>query len=366
MRKPAKTVGYVANDDEKAADKRWTAYKDVDPFPDMDPGLLSSEHIQDYVRHTAMLHPFEPKSERLKGASYELKPGRKLIFWNESGERIDKDVRPDGVYTLRANSITFLQVDGRFRLPNYIAARFNLRIKHVHRGLLLGTGPLIDPGFAGDLLIPVHNLTSEDYELRADEGLIWVEFTKTTRDYEAVPAKDPRFKGLDSYKIDQTPDYYLGKANGNRPIQSSIPGAIREAQQSAAIAAEQASGAKTTIESTLEKFRNLGLVAAIGLVIGLLGLFAQMYSNVMTAAGIAEEARRVAGTAANATEPLRLETMSLKLEAEKANALKDKFEASLARIESLEAEMRRLAASLPCCQQEAPLAGPSKPIEQGK
>ena len=58
------------------------------------------------------------------------------------------------------------------RLPNYIAVQFNLRITHVHRGLLLGTGPLVDPGFHGKILIPLHNLTSEKYIIRADEGLI--------------------------------------------------------------------------------------------------------------------------------------------------------------------------------------------------
>ena len=50
----------------------------------------------------------------------------------------------------------------------------------MHRGLLVGTGPLVDPGFRGKLLIPLHNLTLDAYEIRGDEGLIWVEFTKTS------------------------------------------------------------------------------------------------------------------------------------------------------------------------------------------
>ena len=50
-------------------------------------------------------------------------------------------------YVFPENSITFVQIESKIRLPNYIALRFNLRIQHVHRGLLLGTGPLVDPGF---------------------------------------------------------------------------------------------------------------------------------------------------------------------------------------------------------------------------
>ena len=81
---------------------------------------------------------------------------------------------------VEANSIVFVECDLDFRLPDNIALRFNLQIRHVHRGLLLGTGPLVDPGYWGKLCIPLHNLTDEDYSISRDDGLIWVEFTKTT------------------------------------------------------------------------------------------------------------------------------------------------------------------------------------------
>lgn len=65
-----------------------------------------------------------------------------------------------------------------FRIPDYIALRFNLQITHVHKGLLLGTGPLIDPGFEGKLLIPLHNFTLNKYTLYGGQDLVWIEFTK--------------------------------------------------------------------------------------------------------------------------------------------------------------------------------------------
>src|SRR5256885_14069412 len=65
-----------------------------------------------------------------------------------------------------------------FRFPDYIAARFNLKIPNVYRGLLLGTGPLVDPGWSGRLSFPLHNLTTNDYEFPGGEEIIWMEFTK--------------------------------------------------------------------------------------------------------------------------------------------------------------------------------------------
>jgi deoxycytidine triphosphate deaminase len=195
------------NDDAEAAN-RAEHFRNLDPFENKIPrALLSEEHIKDYVRVTGMLCPFYPNDEsRLKAASYEAWPLR-FIRWDEHGKKIitnfvsqEERRRYEACgYELPANSITFVQIESKIRLPNYIALRFNLRITHVHRGLLLGTGPLVDPGFAGDLLIPLHNLTSEPYRMKA--GVIWIEFTKTSA--RSSPSAEfearKRFVGFETY-----------------------------------------------------------------------------------------------------------------------------------------------------------------------
>jgi hypothetical protein len=100
--------------------------------------------------------------------------------------------------------------------------------------LLLGTGPLVDPGFEGKLLIPLHNLTSSDYDLNTNDALIWIEFTKTT--YGVIPTEEVaspirHFVGFPIDKKNMTPDQYLYKANLGRPIRSSIPEAITQGQK---------------------------------------------------------------------------------------------------------------------------------------
>src|SRR5258708_17862500 len=133
-----------------------------------------------------MLCPFYEKA--LKPAYYEAHIGGQCIWWDEHGQRQQKEIARGDSFVLRASSIVFVQVEPVFRLPYYIAIRFNLRITHVHRGLLLGTGPLVDPGFCGKLLIPLHNLTSSDYDLDTSKALIWIEFTKTS--YGTLPVED--------------------------------------------------------------------------------------------------------------------------------------------------------------------------------
>lgn len=265
----------IRPNDTGEADRRAHLWSTDDPFKkEVAPSLLSRADIQRYAIATGMLLPFDKK--RLKTASYEIRPGGRFIYWKKvDGEikRIDGDITSSTrSITLPANSISYVQVDTEFRLPLYIALRFNLRITHVHRGILLGTGPLVDPGFKGTLLIPLHNLTATDYELDLDrkneeDGLIWVEFTKTT--FDKVRDEHTKF---DPRKIDKTPEYYLRKANGGNPILSSIHEAVQEARQQA----EQANRSVKLISS-------VGIAAIVGIVIGFYSLIQSTTAVVQSA-----------------------------------------------------------------------------------
>jgi deoxycytidine triphosphate deaminase len=280
---------------EEEAIVRAQKFKQVDPFPDIKPALLSSADIEDYVRVTAMLHPFRNDREFLKPASYEARPGRKFIRWDEEGIKIEHDIRDDHSYELPPNSIIYVQIEPKIRLPDYIAIRFNLRITHVHRGLLLGTGPLIDPGFAGDILIPLHNLTSEAYRIRGNEGLIWIEFTKTAP--EIVRKADPpyirrgTFHSLEPHKTDRSIDYYFQRANDGRPIRSSIPEIVRSAATKTAEAAASADQAARSATRTGRIYGGISILAALAigitLIIGLHQYFSQIEGNVQTTLSLA-------------------------------------------------------------------------------
>ncbi len=166
-----------------------------------------------------------------------------------------------------------------FQLPDYIALRFNLRITHVYRGLLLGTGPLIDPGFRGRLSLPLHNLTTNKYRLTGGEGLIWVEFTKLSpasgtaaaaRGGESHPeaperhgqiVRNPRFE----QKKDNEVEDYLRKADPYRPIRSSIPAATADAEAAAKDA-----------RNTTIAFRRVATLAALAALVGIASLVVAM------------------------------------------------------------------------------------------
>ncbi|MBL0746725.1 hypothetical protein [Nocardioides baculatus] len=172
------SVVAIAKSDAKAH-AQYLSWRQIDPFPDIRPALLNSADIVDYVAQTGMIYPFHP--EKLKSASYEVALVGDYVYIDENGDKQSGTLAKGQEITIRKNSITFLTVEPFFRLPDYIALRHNLKIDNVYKGLLVGTGPLIDPGFVGRIALPLHNLTENDYTFVGGEGVIWVEFTKLSK-----------------------------------------------------------------------------------------------------------------------------------------------------------------------------------------
>src|SRR6202030_1353083 len=122
------------------------------------------------------------------------------------------------------------------------------------------------PGFHGNLSLPLHNLTANDYKLVGGEGLIWVEVTKIRPSKVAQADAEPR-RGrtfaLPIAKKDLTLRQYLRKADPNRAIRSSIPGLLQDANvrlREAQSAAQQAVAAADRVQ------RRELIAAAIGVV----------------------------------------------------------------------------------------------------
>jgi deoxycytidine triphosphate deaminase len=175
---------------KKSAEDKYKDFAKIDPFPDIPDALLNSTDVIKYILTVGMIEPFNP--ENLDGATYTCNFSGKYKFWDDEGKPNNGEGKSNnGEYELqlRPNSITFLEIEPMFRIPEYLILRFNLKVQHVYKGLLLGTGPIVDPGFQGNLYIPLHNLTSNEYVIKSNAPLICVEFTKLSY-YEQRKLKD--------------------------------------------------------------------------------------------------------------------------------------------------------------------------------
>lgn len=266
----------------------------VDPRPKIPYSLLSAEHILEYVETTGLIAPFfikGGKSSRLKDAAYEGRIGE-VAYQYMPGENFPKVVFTslDEFLLIPKNSIVFVECDLDFRLPEFIALRFNLQIKHVHRGLLLGTGPLVDPGYWGKLCIPLHNLTDEDYVINKSEGLIWLEFTKTTSKVSLTaerlgrPPLSKPFWDVKEFLIKATTS--VDASSHPVGIRSAIPSVFRSVEKSAEeakVAAERSAIAAARSKQRVVRQTFWGIVggglAVAALLVGIVSLSWNYYSD---------------------------------------------------------------------------------------
>jgi deoxycytidine triphosphate deaminase len=270
---------------------RYNKHKSLDPFPHILPALLSSAQIQAYIAKTGMIFPYFPnddiKKEKVTPASLTMTIGPEVLYWDSKGrQRYKKNLDEGEIITLRPNSITFLRPAERFNIPDYIAVRFNLRIIHVHRGLLLGTGPLVDPGFKGYPMIPVHNLTENEYVVRIGDDFINVEFTKISCDihykYEQEPETD-RLTFLYKENRGKTFDFdfteYIDKNVPQRKVKSSLSSALDQAK------------------ALVKKVRNISIGAIITALVAIAAVLYGGYQLTISATSIIDDARKRIDTA---------------------------------------------------------------------
>ena len=266
-------------------DIAWSehAYYKKDPLPEIESGLLNSADIRRYVDKECLLEKDTFCSERMKPASYELRFLGDLYHWDEEDGRLQKrysKIAEGDSVVLGKNSISYLWTEEKLRLPEYIAARFNLRIQDVHKGILLGTGPLIDPGFGGRLLIPLHNLTDNDYMFKGGEGIIWVEFTKVSKnDYWLQNGKKrerpANLVEFPSWKVIGDPHEYLDKAGVMNAggVQSALKGALEGAKG----AAKNAKVAAESARRRVTLLTGLGIIGIVGVIVGVVAVMLSAY-----------------------------------------------------------------------------------------
>ena len=141
-----------------------------------DRGILLANQIDQLCERNLLISK-DYTQENLRPAAYTLRIGDDFI--DSDGERGKLSDEKES-FVFKKNSIVFVSTKEELDLPFYIIARFNLRVNWVYAGILLGTGPQVDPGFSGKLSCPLYNLTNVDILIKRGEDFATIDFEKTT------------------------------------------------------------------------------------------------------------------------------------------------------------------------------------------
>ncbi|HWY53088.1 MAG TPA: hypothetical protein VNZ03_01415 [Terriglobales bacterium] len=241
-------------------------WKYEDPTPD-DRGILLSNQIHRLCSEAGLLISDGYEEKNLRPASYTLRIGDDYV---DSDGNVHRLTEEDDSFVFQKNSIIFVSTKEKLELPYYIIGRFNIRVNWVYDGVLLGTGPQVDPGFSGALSCPLYNLTNMDLTIMRGQDFATIDFEKTTTllggrsldekkmCIDSAKDKDLKKHGDETYSFYRTPPLRPLQHRKSHRIISSL----------------------FEMRADLRTWRQLGigsLVAFFGLTLSLLAFGANLY-----------------------------------------------------------------------------------------
>ena len=127
------------------------------------------------------VEPFGDK--QIQAATYDLRIGDQAVTTSSKEVR---NLREKGFVVFEPGDFGFVTTLEVIKLSAEYAGRFGLRSSFARKGLSATTGPQIDPGFHGRLIIGLTNLTPNPITLSHGDDFVSIEFHKLPQ-----PAQKP-------------------------------------------------------------------------------------------------------------------------------------------------------------------------------
>ena len=134
--------------------------------------MMTDQEIRAAIeRREIILDP--PDFARIEPASYDVRVGN-WAFASSSKEKIN--LKEKGLLVIDPGEFAVLESRERVELDNKTAAQLGLRSEYARRGLLMLSGPQIDPGFGGILVVRMINLAPKPIAMPYEAPFLTLQF----------------------------------------------------------------------------------------------------------------------------------------------------------------------------------------------
>ncbi len=157
-----------------------------------------------------VLEPFN--ADRLEPASYDARVGT-WAFSSSLKEKINLSEK--GLLIIEPGEFAVMETRERITLSNRIAGQLGLRSEYAKQGLLMLSGPQIDPTFQGILKVRLVNLAPKKIALTYEDPFLTIQFfrlaTPVSRPYTGPSQKQEGITGKDIQDLVEMEGMTLGQ-----------------------------------------------------------------------------------------------------------------------------------------------------------
>jgi len=133
--------------------------------------ILTAQQIEAaHLARDLIIDPFEQK--QVQAASYDLRVGPQGA--TTSSKKL-VNIEEQGYLPIEPGDFAVVSVFEVLTLGPQYAGRIGLRSKYARKGLVATTGPQIDPGYHGRLIVGLTNLTPNSISLPFKDDLLTIE-----------------------------------------------------------------------------------------------------------------------------------------------------------------------------------------------
>jgi len=199
-------------------------------------GLMSDNEIKEAVKKGEIIIK-EFDEHQINPASYDARLGKQIFKTKKEEGLIDSSKK--GIIIIEIGEFVLLSTCENFTLPNNIAGQIGLRSHYARKGLILLSGPQIDPGFRGILTLGVYNVGPKIVAIPFLEPFCTIEFHKlnvpATEPYEGeyqnqttIPTKDIEyFMGARGATLAEVVETMGNLSNSINTLESTVKGIKR-------------------------------------------------------------------------------------------------------------------------------------------
>ncbi len=142
--------------------------------------MLTDAEVRDAMTSGGLvIEPFAP--DCLQPASYDFRVGDQAFL---SGTDAIADVANKGLVIIEPGEFAVIATREKIKCGSQFAAQLGLDSKYGRQGLVLLSGPQIDPGFEGVLIVRVTNLAPRRITLTHETPFLTVQFFRLSRPVE--------------------------------------------------------------------------------------------------------------------------------------------------------------------------------------